>query len=92
MAAKRITEIFAFVTIDHDDDEGITGFMGPDKAWMPMVGADMDRVAALEDIAQRIANIHGREIRVVKFSGPPEVIKVITPQNQGAPHGTPRPN
>ncbi len=50
----RITEIFAFCSKDETGDEGVIGFMGPDNSWMPMVGADMERVKSLHATAVAI--------------------------------------
>ncbi len=74
----RIDHMFAFVQTDPTDDtEGITGFLAPDGTWMPMVGADLERVEQLMPIAQGIASATGREIKVLKFSVREEIQKII---------------
>lgn len=76
----RIEEMFAFVTTDTAaDDEGVTASRGPDGVWYPMVGADMKRVRSLREQAQAIANLTGKPIKVLRFSGRTE-IEVITPK------------
>lgn len=70
----RIESMYAFVTVDPDDDtEGIIGFSSPDGQWLPMVGADMERVEQLRPIATSIARQTGREVRVVHFTERVEV-------------------
>ena len=67
---KRIDQIYAFVTVDPEDDtEGITAFHGPrSNAWIPMVGADMERIDRLRPIARDIAKATGRPIHLLRFS------------------------
>lgn len=61
-----IDEMFAFIAID-DGGEGITGFKSP-MGWMPMVGADMDRIEQFKPIAQALSNDSGKRIVIAKFS------------------------
>jgi hypothetical protein len=74
----EITEIWAFVARDSDGDEGITAFCGPDGRWVPMIGADKDRIKSLEPIARDLAFKHDHKIRLIKFTGREE-IKTIEP-------------
>jgi len=63
----KITEMFAFVTWNKDpDDEGVIGFRSP-AGWVPMVGADMDRVESLKSIADDITKVHGKPYIIKKF-------------------------
>lgn len=74
---KRISEMYAFVTTDPEDDtEGVIG-MDMGRGWMPFVGADPARVDQLRPIAASIAQATGREIRVLRFAGPPTIEEVI---------------
>ena len=61
-----IDEMFAFVA-DDDEGEGIMGAKIGDS-WMPLVGADMDRVQSLVKIADMIKNETGKNYKVLKFS------------------------
>lgn len=74
----RITELFAFVAIDEDGDEGIAAFSN-NGMMMPMVGADTERVAVLRPIAQKMADRFGIEFRVVRFTVR-EQIEAIKPR------------
>ena len=58
----KITEMYAFIGHEPRDpeDEGILGFMGDQQQWIPMIGADMDRVDSLRLIADKICALEGR--------------------------------
>lgn len=58
---KKIEEMYAFVTID-DEREGVMAMKGSD-GWMPMVGADMDRIKSLLPLAM----MTNRDFRILKF-------------------------
>lgn len=66
----RIDEMYAYVAVEKSTgDEGITAFFDPEGGtWLPMVGADMERVEALRPIAQMLAEQGQQEIRVLRFS------------------------
>lgn len=73
----RIETIHAFVAVDDDDEEGLTGFMS-ESGWMPMVAADPTRLESLRPIAQQIAAASGATIKLVRFSQREE-LEVIAP-------------
>lgn len=62
-----IDMLYAFVAAD-EKGEGIMGIQGPNKEWLPMVGADMERVKQLYPVAKQISNISGKSFKVIKFS------------------------
>ena len=64
----RIDEIFAFVSEDAEGHEGICGFRAPDGSWLPMVGADKERVDTLRPIAKIVSEQTGMRIKLLKFS------------------------
>jgi hypothetical protein len=66
--SNLITELYAFIAVDADGDEGITGFCAADGTWMPLIGADMARVGHLRPIAQLIADATGATIELRYFS------------------------
>jgi hypothetical protein len=74
----RITEMYAYVMADTDpDDEGIPAFtIG--GVTMPMVGADLARAAALRPHAVALAQITGKPVRLLRFTGMTEE-EVIRP-------------
>lgn len=63
----RIDELYAFVTKDEDGNEGIAGFLSPD-GWMPLIGADMNRVHSLMSMAKEIAKNTNIEMTLCVFS------------------------
>lgn len=74
----RIDSMWAFTTIDADGSEGVCAFLAADGTMMPMVGADLARVAALKPIAQQIADANGSTVTLAHFSTR-TVQEVITP-------------
>ena len=69
----KIEQIYAFIAEDTGpDDEGVTGF-ATGMGWMPMVGADIDRIESLKPIAQQIAKSTGKKIKLIKFTNREEV-------------------
>ncbi len=63
-----ITEMFAFIVKDEPNSEGVVRFRAPNGDWMPMVGADMERVEAFRPFAQAMANHFGKPITVIRFT------------------------
>jgi len=63
-----IKEMYAFVSVGEDGDEGVMGFLGPNSNWVPMVGADMTRVTDLRKIADRITKVTCMKYRIKKFA------------------------
>ncbi len=75
----KITEMYAFVCADKDEnDEGIIGALMPNGMWVPLVGADPARAESLRPIAQKIATIGGKPVRLMRFTGA-SVMQVIEP-------------
>jgi hypothetical protein len=62
----KITELFAFVTLDEEGDEGLMGFHTPD-GWVPMIGADMARISDLQIMADNISRKTGIVYTLKKF-------------------------
>lgn len=63
---EKVEVMYAFVVADKGG-EGIMGFKAAD-GWMPMVGADMDRVKSLIPIAREISKVTGLPFKILKFS------------------------
>lgn len=74
----RITELYAYVMADTDeDDEGVPGFSSGD--WLlPMMGADLARAESLREIAQKMANDSGKPVKLIR-STDIETIDTIQP-------------
>lgn len=74
----RIDEMYAFIQLDPTDNtEGVIAFMSG-SGWMPMVGADMERVKFLRPMAKRVASDTGAPVTLIKLSVREEV-EVISP-------------
>ena len=72
----RITDIYAFIAEGAGpDDEGVTAFFA-NGAWMPMVGADLDRVNSLRPMAHAIVLATGQKITLVRFTAREEVEEI----------------
>lgn len=65
---KKIDEMYAFIATEDDGQEGICAFQTRPGMWMPMVGADLARIASLRPIAEGIAKATGKQIEVCKFT------------------------
>ena len=64
----RITELWAFLAVDPaDDQEGVAGF-DTGGAMMPMICSDARNMESLRPIAQQIARVSGRTIRLARFT------------------------
>lgn len=63
----RINEVFAYVLVDEDGDEGVPA-VGLGSMWYPMMGADRERMADFRRHAQEIAKAKGRAVRLVRFT------------------------
>jgi hypothetical protein len=77
----NIDTLYAFIMRDEDGTEGIVGKLMHNGTWMPLVGADLDRVSSLEPIAQETADATGKCVTLAHFSKRDE-IKLITPNRQ----------
>lgn len=74
----KVEEIWAWVSVDpQDQNEGIITVnspMGP----MPMVGADKERMKSLRELAEQAAKNAGIEVKLLRFSTRSE-IEIIPP-------------
>jgi hypothetical protein len=68
----RIDQMYAFVSVGKDGDEGIIGSI-INGQYMPLVGADMERVESLRPYAQHAANQAGITVKLCLFSERKEV-------------------
>lgn len=61
---ERILSIFAFIVTDDDGTEGVPAL----SSGMPLVGADLARVASLRPFAQMAADAYGKPVTLAHFS------------------------
>lgn len=73
----KIEQIFAFISTDEDGSEGVIGY-ATHGVFMPLVGADMERIESLRPIAQQVANITHKQVSLCRFHQREE-LEVITP-------------
>ena len=72
--AFKITALTAYVVIDPDSgDEGILGYQISPGVWMPLIGADTDRILSMRDIATQICAATGTGYRILQFSDKTDV-------------------
>ena len=64
----QITEMFAFIAEEKPGDEGVLAFNNTTLGWVPMVGADLDRIDALRPIADDITQRLGLTYRIKHFN------------------------
>jgi hypothetical protein len=73
----KITELWAYCAID-TKGEGLVGYHDSTQGWVPLVGADEQRVSQYDVIAQQIATQTWKKIICKKFSKV-EIVKTFTP-------------
>lgn len=65
---ESIDELYAFVSIQSYDGEGIMAFSAPGSGMMmPMIGADLGRVESLKPIADSISKLTGVKYEIRHF-------------------------
>lgn len=72
-----ITDIYAFVAVHPDGDEGILG-QSVAGVLMPLIGADLTRLQQLRPMAEQIAKQSGKVVKLVRFTHRTE-LDVIQP-------------
>ena len=75
-----IDRMYAFVADDGGpSDEGVMAFIAPGTGqWMPMVGADLDRIKSLLPMAESISHQTGKPFKVLLFENRKDVTQEIT--------------
>ena len=73
----EITAIWAYCGID-EGGEGLVGYHDQVHGWVPLVGADEDRVKQYNELAKQIAKETGKKIICKKFSNV-EIVEVFEP-------------
>lgn len=64
----KLDELWAFMSVDDDGNEGLCAFMGPDNVMIPMIAGDPERVDQLKPLAADMALKAGKKIRLARFS------------------------
>lgn len=71
----KITEIYAFVSVDEDGNEGVLA-ANLGGMMMPFVCADKARVDSLRNHAEKIAHMTAKKIKLVKFTNREEIEEI----------------
>jgi hypothetical protein len=64
----KITELYAFVSVGEDGDEGVCGFQDGKGVWWPLVAADAARLKDWFPIAEALAIERNTEIKLLRFT------------------------
>jgi len=71
MTKLKIEKMYAFIA-ENDDGEGVMAFKSG-FGWMPMVGADLERMKSLVPIAKEMSKISGKEFKIIQFDNRTDV-------------------
>lgn len=69
----RINQVFAFIVTDEHGHEGVPGLLTERGVYVAMMGADMERVAALREVAETAPGLKGMRITIARFSEREEI-------------------
>jgi len=65
----RIDALWAWISTDPgDEEEGLIGYRTPDGWWMPLVGADRERIESYRWHAELVKAATGQPVKLVRFS------------------------
>jgi hypothetical protein len=64
----RIAELFAFICLDADGTEGVPAISAPGGLVLPLMGADLARMASLRRIVECDPALRGKRLTLAKFS------------------------
>jgi hypothetical protein len=65
---QRIDALYAWVVEEPDGGEGIAGAEIPGLGFVPLVVADMARIASLRQWAERVRKQTGYPVRLVRYA------------------------
>lgn len=65
--STKIEALYSYLIVDTDGTEGIPA-MRMSEVFMPLLGADEDRVRSLRSIAQDVANERGLPVTLARFT------------------------
>ena len=79
---QKITEIYAFVSVDKNGNEGVCAF-STHKAMVPMIAADLERLEQFKPIARELAKISPHAIKLIKFHTREEIEEIKPEEMNG---------
>lgn len=74
---QQITELWAWICTEPDGGEGVPAF-NSGGAWLPMMGADRERIESLRDMAELTARTAGYPLKLARFTTM-EIVEVVRP-------------
>lgn len=74
----EITQLWAFVCVEDDGDEGVIAFTTVDGVVLPLIGSDLDRVRALRSLARQTVDATGQPVVLKRFTAM-EVVETFVP-------------
>jgi len=74
----RIESLWAYLAVDaKTGDEGVCGApIGPGGSFLPLIGADEERIKSLRSLAQKIAAARGIKITLVQFTSRVDIYEI----------------
>ena len=66
MTPLKIDGLWAWIATEDDGQEGVIG-QATRIGWLPLIGADRERIESYRDIAQGIADL-GSHVQLVQFT------------------------
>jgi hypothetical protein len=79
---RKINKVFAYVSIGRFGEGVITCLDEKTNQWLPLVGADLDRVKSLRPFAKRIARETGVDVMLIEFTSRREVERFKAHEHQ----------
>lgn len=88
---ETIDEMYAWVITQSDGGEGIPAAMGASGMWLPLVGADKDRMESFRNYATELATVEGRPLHLARFSAKEVIETIEPPEAPSSPQEAPAP-
>lgn len=74
--STRITEIYAYISVDLEGNEAFCAFARANGVTLPMITADPAKLEEFEPVAKNLARINHKPVRLVKFSIEEEIRQI----------------
>jgi len=84
VAEQKIEKMYAFVTADakNPEIENVVHIPGPWGGFVPLVGADMEKIGEIKKLVKEMVRKSGREIQLVEFTERKQ-LEVYIPLSKG---------
>ena len=88
---QTIDEMYAWVLTHPDGSEGVPAAMGASGMWLPLIGADKDRMESFRGYATELAAVENRTISLARFSSREDLERIEPPEAPSSPQEAPAP-